>query len=327
VPKYIQNFLKVGIAVALIAVIYSFVDIGRTIELMKQISPTFFGLAVLFAILDQVMMGFKWNILLRIFGVIVPNHIPILAYLRGKTFEILAPSTLGIDAYKVYALKARSGAKADIIVSSVVLERFFGALSSLVVIGLLFWFAIEPFDLSFRFELSILALVGTLSIILFVGLLLNQAGRASQFTAWSKLPIKVQEVLTKVVSNLHAVETARSKIYQYLVLSSVEKLSYGIVICCSALAVGGIDGVDYLFILAATPLMALLERLPISFAAIGVREGFFMLLFAPFTEDTSAVLGVALTVRACEMTMLTLLSLTWVGKFSDWKRVNSTISE
>ena len=318
-PKYLSHLLKAAIACTLVYLIVTMVDLERTMEVLIDISPLFFGLAVCFAILDQVILGFKWNILLRVFGIHISSRIPILAYLRGKAFEIAAPSTLGVDAFKLYHIKSSAEVDADKVMSSIVVERFFGALSSFLVIGLMFWFAIEPFGWAFRAELAALALVGTALLLLIVKMLLGQADRAIGFTAWSKLPTSIQDLITKVVSNLQAINSDTSQVYKYLAFSCIEKFSYGIIICLCAKAIGGIEGVDYLFILAATPLMALLERLPISLAAIGVREGFYMLLFAPFTDDTAAILAVALAVRACEFTMIALVSVTWVGKLTDWK--------
>lgn len=316
-----QNLLKLLFAAGLLLLIVTFVDIERTFEVMKEISPLFFSLAVLFAMFDQVILGFKWHILLRVFGVDVKRRVPILAYMRGKAFEIAAPSSLGIDTFKVYQVSKNAPAPADKVMSSVVVERFFGALSSFVVIGVMLWFSLQPFDMAFKLELSILGVIGSLSIIWLTGYMIAVSRRVESFSAWSKLPKKIGDLVTKVISNLHAINSSSAAVYKYLALSCIEKFSYGIVICLSAMAVGGIEGVDYLFILAATPFMALLERLPISFAAIGVRESFFMLLFASFTSDTAAILAVALTVRACEAVMILLLSLTWIGKFSDWKSV------
>jgi len=94
-------------------------------------------------------------------------------------------------------------------------------------------------------------------------------------------------------------------------LSTVEKISYGSAIYFSGLALG-LSDVSYLFFIATTPLLALLERLPISISAIGIREGLFVILFAPFYHDATQAISVALVMRASEITQIILLAGVWL---------------
>ena len=70
-----------------------------------------------------------------------------------------------------------------------------------------------------------------------------------------------------------------------------------------------------MFIVAVAPIVALLERLPISVSAIGVREGLIILLFSPFYDDITIPLTVSLILRAAEVVQILFFLLTWfVGR-------------
>ena len=72
--------------------------------------------------------------------------------------------------------------------------------------------------------------------------------------------------------------------------------------------------IEFLYIISAMPLLALLERLPVSIAAIGVREGLIVVLLAPYHLDPAIAVAVALVVRLGEMAMVLLCLFLWLGK-------------
>ena len=102
----------------------------------------------------------------------------------------------------------------------------------------------------------------------------------------------------------------------YYFASITEKLFYGTAIFLSARAVN-IESVDYSYIIGATPLLALLERIPISFAAIGVREGLFVALFKPYFSDPAIPISIALVLRAVEIILIGLCFLLWIKEGAD----------
>jgi uncharacterized membrane protein YbhN (UPF0104 family) len=131
-----------------------------------------------------------------------------------------------------------------------------------------------------------------------------------QMPGW--LPAKIGSKLGEVVRSLAVIGERQQAVWRYLSISIIEKFAYGSVVLLCTYAVGGIEGLNPFYILTAIPLLALLERLPISFAAIGVREGLYVLLFAPLSSDPSTVVSIALAVRLVELVMLALLSFSWL---------------
>ena len=55
----------------------------------------------------------------------------------------------------------------------------------------------------------------------------------------------------------------RRNVWYFYFLSIVEKIAYGSALYFSARAIG-LTELDYIYVIAATPVLALLERLPIS---------------------------------------------------------------
>lgn len=101
----VKNLSKLAFSLAIVALLASLVDPAALWQLLANISLPLFALVVVIALADVVLMGLKWNILLKAFGVTVSNAATVLAYLRSRVFVYAAPSTLGVDTYKVYFLR------------------------------------------------------------------------------------------------------------------------------------------------------------------------------------------------------------------------------
>jgi uncharacterized membrane protein YbhN (UPF0104 family) len=74
----------------------------------------------------------------------------------------------------------------------------------------------------------------------------------------------------------------------------------------------GFSEANYLYIVAATPVLSLLEKLPVSFSTIGIREGMFVLLFAPLGINATAAISIALVLRSAEIAQIVLCSFIWL---------------
>ena len=96
----------------------------------------------------------------------------------------------------------------------------------------------------------------------------------------------------------------------YFALSIAEKTAYGLCVYFSARALG-LTEPGPLLIIAIAPIVALLERLPVSMSGIGIREGLFVILFAPFYDDITIPITISLVFRAAQMTQILIFLMTW----------------
>ncbi len=304
IGKYVFLFLA-------LIVLANIIDFDQFLELIDDISWPYFLLVICIVIFDQAFMGLKWNILLRIFQVMVPIWVPILTTLRGRIFTLLAPSNLGIDAYKTYAMK-NYHSNTSSIVSSIIIERGFGMLSSIGIVLLLLPFSVGILNFPLQEYSGWIGLSGFACLCICLHFIQTKAEFFLKIRFPKFFPEKLHRILNKLVTNLAKIKHGRRRIWLYFFLSIAEKASYGLAVYFSCLALGLIQ-VDLLYILAATPVVALLERLPISVSAIGLREGMLVVLLLPFFQDPTVPITVSLILRTAEAIQILIFSLTWFG--------------
>lgn len=304
-----NNLLKFIFIVCAITTIILLIDVNQFIDLIRQVSVPFFLLVLLIVIFDQAFMGAKWNFLLHIFKVKVPPWVPVLAYLRGRIFMFVAPSSLGLDAYKLYCIR-KYHRKLSPIISSIVIERSFGILSSLGIVLLLLPFSIHVFDFDYKDYVILISISGFISLCLLLHLIQTYADLALKIRLPGFFPEKIHYLLNVFLINIAKLKNGRKQVWIYFVLSLAEKTAYGLAVYFSARTIG-LTEPGPLLIISIAPIVALLERLPISVSAIGIREGLFVLLFSPFYDDITIPLTISLVLRAAEMIQMIVFLLTW----------------
>ncbi len=327
--KILITLLKLSFISLTCYLIFEYTDTEQAISLLKKISPLMFGAVVSVCFLDKVLMGAKWNILLKVFDVYVPYTVPVIANLRAKVFQFFTPTSLTEDIYKVYYLK-QTGAQVLKTVSSIFIERFLGAMSSLAIISLLLYFSTKKLNLKLPEipkipELSELPKLPDQVIIIglgflaffvlcvFIYILMRMASKTKARFKTRFIPGKVKTKLNEFIDILSHIKGRERKVWLYFLISIFEKVFYGSAVYFAARSLGLMQ-IEFLYIISAMPLLALLERLPVSIAAIGVREGLIVVLLSPYHLDPAIAIAVALVVRLGEMAMVLLCLFLWLGK-------------
>lgn len=305
--------LKIIFGICIIVVLLRMIDINTAIELLSKVSVPFFAIVVFICTFDKVFMALKWNFLLRVFRIQVPFWVPIIAYLRGKVFVLVTPLGLGMDAYKTYYLKEHNVPVIKT-VSSILIERSLGAVSSLAVVSLLLPLSLHKLQIPFQNLLIIGGFLSFIGISVVVILLIKMSHKFKNISSSKILPKKIGNKLHELIEVIEIAKDKKIYIWYYFLLSIVEKLFYGTAIYFSALSIG-IHYIDYLYVISATPLLALLERLPFSFSSVGLREGLFVVLLKPYISDPTIPVTVALVLRFAEIVMMFLCSLLWLGRY------------
>jgi uncharacterized protein (TIRG00374 family) len=305
--RILAKLAFVAIVVGVLAVL---VDPAQLWSLLANVSLPLFAVVVLLAVCDVVLMGLKWNLLLKAFDVSLGNIDAVLTYLRSRLFAFVAPSTLGVDAYKVYFLTKYYHCAVAPVASSILVERSLGLLAALALASLLLGFSLTAMGVD---DFSSFALAG---LTLFVGLvfLLHLFIKYSPRLAlipMTVLPHKLARMARLLVTNFSKIESNEARLWVYFLFSMLEKMVYSSGVFVAARA-AGFDNIDYLYIVAATPLLSLLEKLPISFSTIGIREGMFVLLFATLDIDATSAVSIALILRCAELSQIALFSFIWL---------------
>ncbi len=311
--KILTNFrilAKLAFVAFVVGVLAVLVDPPQLWSLLANVSLPLFSVVVLLAVSDVVLMGLKWNLLLKAFDVSLSNIDAVLTYLRSRLFAFFAPSTLGVDAYKVYFLTKYYHCAVASVASSILVERSLGLLAALALASLLLGFSLTAMGVD---DFSSFALAG---LTLFVGLvfvlhLLIKYSPRLAYIPMTVLPHKLARMARLLVTNFSKIDSNEARLWVYFLCSMLEKVVYSSGVYVAARA-AGFDDIDYLYIVAATPLLSLLEKLPISFSTIGLREGMFVLLFASLGIDATSAVSIALILRCAELCQFALFSFIWV---------------
>ena len=304
----VSLLLRVVIFAAILFVLIRTVDFRELLRILPTVDPGLLAFTFLAALTDITVVGLKWNILLRAFQVRVPVSRPVIAYYTGRIFTLVAPSTVGVDAYKTYFL-AREGAPVVPVVSSIFVERFVGMMSSVAFICLALPFAARRLGLA-PVELWAAGGWGVL-LLLWVALVwaLRAAHRLPAEARIPRVPAPVNRKLKAFLVGLRELRSNGRPVLVYFAVSTLEKVFYGSVVWLSARCVG--FDLPYLELISLTPLVSLLERLPISFAALGLREGLFVGLLDLFGVAPTQAVAVALVMRAAEVGLLLFSLAAW----------------
>jgi hypothetical protein len=126
--------LRVGITLALLAVLVWFVDWSRLATRLAGAQPgLLFGVVVL-ATADRLLMAWKWWLLIRGRAAAVSLWAAVRAYYLASFVGYFLPMTVGADAVRVASLSG--GGRTAGLVASVLLERMIGALAQAVLAGI-----------------------------------------------------------------------------------------------------------------------------------------------------------------------------------------------
>ncbi len=284
-----KHALQVAVTLALLAVLFWYVDVGQVLEFIKRMNLNYGLPAVVLLLVQNDLTTRRWSIMLRAFGN-VPNHFRMLRIQYMALFaQLFLPSSVGGAAVRIGML-FRSGVALGIAVNSVVLDR-------LVAVGGLFLCAVA-FMPTAAVSLSLGAYPRKLIVmgcVALAGMLLLGvvALRYRPLTFWLGLlnhtPLRhmlepLRRAAPKIVNpgTLFAALTY-SLAGQIVAISAIFMLAKG-----SGLNVHLFD-----CILIMPPVM-LLSALPISIAGWGVREGAMVVAFGLLGVSREAALVLSL---------------------------------
>ncbi|MBN1493537.1 MAG: flippase-like domain-containing protein [Candidatus Omnitrophica bacterium] len=294
----------------LIYLLVRLVDFRELVDVFSGVSWGFAVLVLLTCILDLAVMGSKWNILLYAFGIRVPVRMPVIAYFTGRGFSFFLPSTIGIDSYKTYFMVKHKAGDIPSVLSSIIVERTIGMVSSFGIISLLLPFSIPVVFPGNNMNWWGAGLTCFLALCILVLLSLDLV----KYSAIVKvripfIPESLKHKVKAFFTVLFQVHQAKRLVFIYFLASVAEKTLYGTAAFFSLRAIG--HEFSYLAVLGVVPLISLLERLPISFSSVGVREGLYVAIFTSHGLTAAEALSTALIIRASEVVIVATSIMLW----------------
>jgi glycosyltransferase 2 family protein len=288
--KYKNYFFKLLISLLLLLFLLRFVNFKDLAVIGRNLSWPYLALYFFLVLLDRLIMAYKWRILLTAKGVDVSWKELTFIYFKGTFIGNLLPTSLGGDAVRAYELSKVSRNMVEV-VSSIIMERYLGFLSSAAMAVLVIPFLMMLFP---EFPRSLLLL---LVLFLLSGFL---------FLFWIMKVESLPKFLSSFLARLHWADkihkvSASFLLYRnhpralglFLVWSFGEQLVPILSTFLLVLALGLVIPIYYL--IPVIPLTQFFARIPISLSGLGIQEGLFISIFSLIgIQATSAfALGLA----------------------------------
>lgn len=285
-----RRWLSVALTVLSVVALFAVFDVRAALVELTQVSLVH-ALVLCGAVAgSRVFRGFKWNVLLRGGGVHISHLEAVRLTFIGQFFAVWTPAAVGSDIYRAYAL--RRDADVDVVVSSLLVERYVGLLAVVLVAG-----ATLPWTLGYwldaRPALVVPLLLTMATIVVLLPILF--LGKDEQETSSR----------SGIASRLIAVRTAvreygarRGVLGWFFVLTLIEILSYVAIPFIALHAIG--SPVSFLYLACAMPLVYLVLKIPLSIQDLGIQEGALVAALAPAGVLPAAAIAVSLLQRATQ---------------------------
>jgi uncharacterized membrane protein YbhN (UPF0104 family) len=279
---------KLLVSLLLILFLLRFVNQREMAELLKNIRwPFLIGYFVL-NFFDRLIMAYKWKILLDAKAIPCSWKKLIVVYFKGTFWGNLFPTSLGGDAIRAYELSRNSNNGIDV-VSSIIMERFLGFLSSAVmaimVIPLLF-FMVPDFPRILLWLLLIFLSAGVIFLIL-----LMRGGGPPALKNWlTKLPWAGK--ISQVTSSFVLYRKQPRALGRFFLWSFGEQLVPILTLYFLVLTLG--LPVPFLYLIPIIPIAQFFARIPVSLSGFGIQEGLFITLFSFFGISTTVAFTLGL---------------------------------
>ncbi len=290
-----KTALKVAVSAILVGVIvWMLGGIGEVGTQILRIDPLYIVPIVALVMIDRGLMAYKWSLLLRGRGIRLPFLHAMMVYCASAIWGLFLPTTVGSDAVRAYST-TRTGIDSKEVVASIVIERFMGFLSALVLAVLSLCLLTHLGYLGDRVIFAWMLGGGMLLGAVFLFVVSVNERAFLLFHDKVLHGVKHRRIVVKL-REFHDIYRSfaddRRNLSTFFGLTFVEQLLP--ILDTWLVAQGmGID-VGVLYFAAALPLALLISRLPISIDGIGVFEGMFIVLMT--LAGLSAAQAVAIAV-------------------------------
>ncbi len=274
--SFFSRLIKVITSGCILFLIFASIDFSIVYTTVLHISlwPWLFILMLL--ALDRSLLALRWKYLLMANDLILSFHHALHIYLMGNFIGAAFPGFIGVDIFRLYGLKA-SGFNLVASASSIIWERMLG-MGSLVFIGSL---GVIMAMLCCSLPLGnvlIVSFLMALSIIILLYFLLHRGflPRVTHFLP-RFMKVKYGEKLDHILCTFENFRVFSSTMIIVLCITILDHLVIVTIAILIAKSIGSSVSIIYFFSLV--PAMMLIERIPISFNGLGVREGLSIIFF------------------------------------------------
>ncbi len=293
IPKRLIWTLKLALGIALLVVLVSRSDTGTLLGRLGAVDLRW--LAAMFVIphLGMLISAWKWQILLRSQGRVVPIGRLFALYMIGTFFNNFLPSMVGGDVVRAWQLGREQGDNAAI-AAATFMERFTG----LVALVLMLPLALLQPQVVGKYPLLVVpvavvvaGLAGTLWL-LFSGVRFRVPGLA-------RMPALVQRgvgFLGRTREHIRAFRGHRVALLACFVISVAFYLGAALTVWLASRAVALELGFG--FLVCVMPVVLFIGLIPVSVNGLGILESGYLLMLGTSGITSAEALSIALLIRA-----------------------------
>ena len=127
-PKNLITLLKILFSAVLLYFIFTRINFGEILLLLRQAQPFYLLAAILLFTLSKILAAFRLNLYFHNLSLPLTHKSNLQLYLLGMFYNLFLPGGIGGDAYKGYAIRQKFEVRTRQVVSVLVLDRLSGLL-------------------------------------------------------------------------------------------------------------------------------------------------------------------------------------------------------
>jgi uncharacterized protein (TIRG00374 family) len=248
------------------------IDVGKTIDVLRNADLAYFFGAVGIMVVTVVPMAWRWQKLLAGRGIHDNLGWLLRAYFTAYTAGQVLPTSIGGDGMRIFETTKRHPGQGGPVAGSVLLERALGGAATLALAGVGFVLAIGRYDVGAYLWVELAFVVATV----FLGFVL--------FSRWIRGPLawtvpllrklRVEKPLRAVYEGIHAYRGHPGLLVGVTVLTLAIQAVRVLAIWMAAKSVG-VDLSPRVYYVMG-PLLFLVMLVPFTINGLAVREAFFV---------------------------------------------------
>ena len=154
-PKKLIPFLKILFSALLLYFIFTKINLGEILQILKKSQPLYLLAAILVFLLSKVLSAFRLNLYFHKLGLPLTHKSNLKLYLLGMFYNLFLPGGIGGDAYKGYVIRKQFDVRTREVIAVLILDRLSGMLLLFIYACLLALLSDHPALLSLKLYFGI----------------------------------------------------------------------------------------------------------------------------------------------------------------------------
>jgi uncharacterized protein (TIRG00374 family) len=287
--------LKVAISLALIAYLFTRVNLAEVGETLASAKLGYIALALILYLVAIALNSIRWHVLLRAQGTPVPLGALLQYTFVGVFFNNFLPANVGGDVMRGYGLAKYTDQGAEAAVS-VVVDRVVGLIAFMISAVIAALIAIQTTGQQNLREFAVAAAI-TLGVVgLGFLLLLSRSVRSLLERIFqNRLLARLAPLVQRFSHALDAYRNASRALLLALAISLITVFVTNLVNWLLAVSLGG--GISLLHISLFNPLIAFVLMIPISIGGLGLNQSAYVFFFSLVDVPERLTLAISLVMQ------------------------------